>query len=218
MPYPSADPAVARAAVLSTVAPVRVARSCQVPRQHRPAGPVHSPAAPHWSPVSPLSGDVPLAPHATALSSPGSPGCRSASPRCAAAPARSSTALDPDGARPHERQNLPPATARYPLAPKKSGSAPSVPLTTATDGTGPSRLPRETNGTRPAAIHRPSSLRPRSNAPRRPTPKTAADAPAALQEAAPATAACPAAPAPNGRVPGRGVGRPKPGARSEARG
>ncbi len=115
--------------------------------------------------------------------------CSGPSPRCAAAPARSSTALAPDGARPHARQDLPPATARYPLAPQRSGSARSAPLTTATDGTGPSRLPRETTGTRQAAIQRPSSLRPRSSAPRRPTPRTVADAPAALQAVALATVA-----------------------------
>ena len=194
MPSPIVGSGVARAVDLSKALPGRQPQHRRQQEWHPQADPAHRIAASGSSRVSLLSGDTPPAPHATARSSPGNQGCRSALPRCAAARARSSMALFPTERRPPAHQDLPPVTARSPPARQSSGNARTSAWMNAIDVTGPYLRPCETSEIRPAVILRPSSPRPRSRAPRQSTPRTVADAPATLQEVALAIAACPAVP------------------------
>ena len=77
----------------------------------RQAAPARRPAAPRSSRASPASGGGPPAPRATARWSPGTPGRHPASPRCAAALARSSTAPARGGGRPPARPGPAPASS-----------------------------------------------------------------------------------------------------------
>ena len=197
MPSPIVGSGVARAVDLSKALPDRQPQHRRQQQWRPQADPAHRIAASGSSRVLPPSDDMPPAPRATARSSPGNQGCRSALPRCAAARAKSSMALFPTGRRPPAHRDLPPVTARSPRARQSSGNARTSAWTNVTDATEPYLRPCETSETRPAVILQPSSPRPRSRAPRRSTPRTVADAPATLQEVALAIAACPAVPDPN---------------------
>lgn len=59
--------------------------------------------------LKPAEIEAPPVRHATELSLPGNPGCRSALPRCAGVPARSSMAPVPGARQPPERPDLPPS-------------------------------------------------------------------------------------------------------------
>jgi hypothetical protein len=180
MPIPIAGSDVAPAVDLSKAPPGRQPRRRQRQEWRPQADPAHRIAALGWSRVLPPSGDRPTALRATERLSPGNPGCRSASPRCAAARARSSMAIFPTGRRPPAHQDLLRVTAQSPPARQSSDNARRSAWTNATNATAPYPRLAETSETRPAVIHQPSSPRPRSRAPRRSTPRTAADAAATL--------------------------------------
>src|SRR3954470_15291689 len=145
-------------------------------------------AAPRWSPVSLASGGERPVRHATARSSPGSPGHRRASRRCGAAPARSSRPPAPAGGPPPVSPGPARDIARSPLAPRTTDTARRAASTRAQALLVACHPPPETTVSPPPAIHPRGARRPRSPGPPQSPPRTAADPHAAPPLVDPANA------------------------------
>ena len=172
------DPeAVARSAPGSSPAPTGGPRgeACSCPSTPGPSGPTSSPVrrtdharepvldvvrgAARWWPAWRPSVAEPAARRATGRSMPCTRAARSASTRCGAAPARSSTGSAPTAERSPAHRSPELAAARCPHVQRRTDSGP----TPSEADTGSRRQRGGTTGTQPAMTRPPRPLRPRSS-------------------------------------------------------